>query len=59
MAIWSSYVESFFDGDAGVAHAHNPLIERYVPAMSRFLRERPVPKPGVLRPAHRRSPPIG
>lgn len=39
MAVWSSYVNSFFDGDHAVAHAHNPLLERYVPAMSRFLRE--------------------
>lgn len=43
MAVWASFVESFFDGDATVAHAHNPLLERYVPAMARFLRERPVP----------------
>ncbi len=42
-AIWSSFVESFFDGDPEVAHAHNPLLERYVPAIARFLRERPVP----------------
>ena len=43
MAIWASYVESFFDGDAAVAHTHNPLIERYVPAIARFLREQPAP----------------
>jgi len=43
IAIWSSYVDSFFDGDDAVAHAHNPLLERYVPAIARFLRERPVP----------------
>jgi hypothetical protein len=43
MAVWASYVESFFDGDHEVAHAHNPLLERYVPAMARFLREAPVP----------------
>jgi hypothetical protein len=43
MAIWSSYVQSFFDGDHEAAHAHNPLLERYVPAIGRFLRERPVP----------------
>jgi hypothetical protein len=42
MAVWSSYVTSFFDGDHDVAHAHNPLMERYVPAIARFLRERPV-----------------
>jgi len=42
LAIWSSYVDSFFDGDFEVAHAHNPILERYVPAIARFLRERPV-----------------
>jgi hypothetical protein len=39
IAIWSSYVDSFFDGDDRVAHAHNPLLERYVPPIARFLRE--------------------
>ena len=43
LAVWSSYVDSFFDGDHEVAHANNPLLERYVPAIARFLRERPVP----------------
>jgi hypothetical protein len=42
MAIWSSYVDSFFDGDAAAAHARNPVLERYVPAIARLLRERPV-----------------
>jgi len=39
MAVWSSYVESFFDGDFESAHRFNPLLERYVPAIARFLRE--------------------
>lgn len=43
LAIWSSIVDSFYDGDHEVAHRHNPVLERYVPAMARFLRERPVP----------------
>ncbi|MCA9511581.1 MAG: sulfotransferase [Myxococcales bacterium] len=43
MAVWSSYVESFFDGDHEAAHRHNPMLERYVPPIARFLRERPVP----------------
>ncbi|MEE9607233.1 MAG: sulfotransferase [Myxococcota bacterium] len=43
LAIWSSQVQSFFDGDYQAAHRLNPLLERYVPAMARFLRERPVP----------------
>jgi hypothetical protein len=42
LAVWSSYVESFFDGDAAAAHRFNPLLERYVPAIARFLREAPV-----------------
>jgi hypothetical protein len=42
-AIWSSYVESFFDGDFESAHRFNPLLERYVPAIARFLREQAVP----------------
>ncbi|HIG70895.1 MAG TPA: sulfotransferase [Myxococcales bacterium] len=42
LAVWSSFVTSFFDGDHEVAHNHNPLMERYVPAIARFLRERPV-----------------
>ncbi len=42
LAVWSSYVESFFDGDHEVAYAHSPLMERYVPAIARFLREQPV-----------------
>jgi hypothetical protein len=43
IAVWSSYVDSFFDGDAAAAHARNPVLERYVPAIGRFLRERRVP----------------
>ncbi len=42
IAVWSSYVDSFFDGDAVVAHQFNPILERYVPAIARFLRERSV-----------------
>jgi hypothetical protein len=44
IAIWSSYVDSFFDGDDRAAHAHNPLLERYVPAIARFLRPSRVPQ---------------
>jgi hypothetical protein len=43
LAILSSYVESFFDGDWEVAVNHNPIIARYVPALAAMLRERPVP----------------
>ncbi|MFP6564399.1 MAG: sulfotransferase [Myxococcota bacterium] len=47
MAIWCSYVESFFDGDFESAHRHNPLLERYVPAIARFLRDANVPKHAI------------
>jgi hypothetical protein len=40
-AVWVSYARAFFDDDWGVAHAHQPLLERYVPAIGAFLRERP------------------
>lgn len=43
IAVFSSYANSFFEGDWAQAHAFNPIVERYVPAMGRFLRERPVP----------------
>ena len=43
LAILSSYVESFFDGNWHVAVAHNPILARYVPALAAMLRERPVP----------------
>jgi hypothetical protein len=43
LAVLTSYVASFFDGDYQVAIAHNPILARYVPALARMLRERPVP----------------
>jgi hypothetical protein len=42
LAAWSSQVESFFDGDPEAAERISPLLDRYVPAIARFLRERPV-----------------
>jgi hypothetical protein len=42
LAVWSSYVQSFFDGDHDAALRFNPILERYVPAVARFLREAPV-----------------
>ncbi|MCP3984055.1 MAG: sulfotransferase [bacterium] len=41
IAVWSSVVDSFFDGDHEAAHRHNPILERYLPAIARFLREPP------------------
>jgi hypothetical protein len=43
LAIFSSYANSFFDGDWERAHEFNPIVERYVPAIARFVRERPAP----------------
>lgn len=43
LAVFSSYANSFFEGDWHTARDFNPIVERYVPAMARFLRERPVP----------------
>jgi hypothetical protein len=43
LAVWSSQVFSFFDGDFEAAMRLSPLLGRYVPAIARFLRERPVP----------------
>ena len=42
-AVFSSYANSFFDGDYEAARRFNPILNRYVPAMARFLRERPAP----------------
>jgi hypothetical protein len=43
LAVFSSYANSFFNGDWKTAHEFNPILERYVPAMASFIRERPVP----------------
>jgi len=42
LAVFSSYANSFYAGDWEAAHRFNPVIERYIPAMARFLDERPV-----------------
>ncbi|MBI4556925.1 MAG: sulfotransferase [Candidatus Hydrogenedentes bacterium] len=38
IATFSSYANSFFDGDYQAAHRYNPLLNRYVPAIASFLR---------------------
>lgn len=43
LAVFSSFAESFFDSDYAAAHQFNPITERYVPALAKFLRERRVP----------------
>jgi hypothetical protein len=44
LAVLSSYVESFFDGDYRVALDHNPVLQRYVPELARMVRDAPVPR---------------
>ena len=43
LAIFSSFANSFFDGDYNLAQDFNPILNRYVPVMAWFLREKPVP----------------
>ncbi len=43
LAVFSSYAESFFNSDYQAAHDYNPILERYVPAIAKFLRERKAP----------------
>jgi len=43
LAVFSSYANSFFDGDYQVAHDHNPILNRYVPALAWTLRQPAVP----------------
>jgi hypothetical protein len=43
LAVFSSYAESFFDSDYEAAYAYNPILERYVPAIAKFLRAGSVP----------------
>ena len=42
LAVFSSYAESFFSGDYRAAQSYNPILERYVPAIAKFLREKKV-----------------
>lgn len=41
--IFASYANSFFDGNYETAHAYNPILLRYVPAIAAFLRQSEVP----------------
>jgi len=43
LATFSSFANSFFDGDYQTAQKYNPLLNRYVPAMAKFLRQTDVP----------------
>lgn len=43
IATFSSYANSFFDGDYKAAQAYNPILNRYVPALAAFLRQKETP----------------
>ncbi len=43
LAVFSSYAESFFDSDYQTANDYNPIANRYVPAIAKFLREKKAP----------------
>jgi len=44
LATFSSYANSFFDGNYETAHEFNPILHRYVPAIARFIRQGEVSK---------------
>lgn len=41
VAIFCSFANSFFDGDYRAANDYNPILDRYVPAIARFLTDPP------------------
>lgn len=43
LATFSSYANSFFDGDYKAAQDYNPILNRYVPAIANFLRQGDIP----------------
>ncbi len=43
LATFSSFANSFFDGDYQVAQNYNPILNRYIPAIANFLRQDEVP----------------
>jgi len=43
LAVFTSYVQTFFAGDYQWVLHHQPVLARYVPPLARMLRERPVP----------------
>ena len=43
LAMFSSFANSFFDGDYQTANDYNPLINRYVPALAKFIRQEETP----------------
>ena len=43
LATFSSFANSFFDGDYKTAQTYNPILNRYIPAMAEFIRQRQIP----------------
>jgi len=43
LAMFASYANSFFNGDYEEANRHNPIVNRYVPALAKFIRQEEVP----------------
>lgn len=43
VAIFSSFANSFFDGDYEIAHQHDPILTRYLPPIADFLRQTEIP----------------
>ncbi|MBD3232114.1 MAG: hypothetical protein GF315_00150 [candidate division Zixibacteria bacterium] len=43
LAIFASFANSFFDGDYQTAQKYNPILNRYIPAMAKFIRQDEVP----------------
>lgn len=43
IAIYSSFANSFFDGDYQKTNEHDPLLRRYVPALAWSIRQKNVP----------------
>jgi hypothetical protein len=43
LATFASYANSFFDGNYQAALDYNPILNRYVPAIAQFLRQKTVP----------------
>ncbi len=42
LATFSSFANSFFDGNYQIANEHNPILNRYIPAIADFLRKKEV-----------------
>lgn len=42
LAIFSSYANSFFNGNYELAHNFNPILNRYIPALAALLRQQEV-----------------